>query len=88
MPPELKDQADDPDVKAALDSERKLFDLRRTARLGQKDQLQERIKQLQEQITGLVAQQDAKSKEISFDRSGTLRRARTLAEEPGPTQPV
>jgi HlyD family secretion protein len=65
-PPELKDQADDPDVKAALDSERKLFELRRTARLGQKDQLQERIKQLQEQIAGLVAQQDAKSKEISF----------------------
>ncbi len=66
MPPELKDQADDRDVKAALDSERKLFDLRRTARLGQKDQLRERIKQLQEQIAGLVAQQDAKSKEISF----------------------
>jgi len=66
MPPELKDQADDPDVKSALDSERKLFDLRRTARLGQKDQLQERIKQLQEQIAGLVAQQDAKAKEISF----------------------
>ena len=66
MPPELKDQADDPDVKASLDSERKLFDLRRTARLGQKDQLRERIKQLQEQISGLVAQQDAKSKEISF----------------------
>jgi len=66
MPPELKDQADDPDVKAALDSERKLFDLRRMARLGQKDQLRERIKQLQEQISGLVAQQDAKSKEISF----------------------
>jgi HlyD family secretion protein len=66
MPPEFKDQADDPDVKAALGSERKLFDLRRTARLGQKDQLQERIKQLQEQIAGLVAQQDAKAKEISF----------------------
>jgi HlyD family secretion protein len=66
MPPELKDQADDPDVKAALDSERKLFDLRRTARLGQKDQLQERIKQLQEQIAGLAAQQDAKAKELSF----------------------
>ena len=66
MPPEMKDQADDPDVKASLDSERKLFDLRRTARLGQNDQLRERIKQLQEQISGLVAQQDAKSKEISF----------------------
>ena len=55
-----------PDVKDALDSERKLFDLRRSARLGQKDQLQQRIKQLQEQITGLTAQQDAKTKELGF----------------------
>jgi HlyD family secretion protein len=65
-PPELKAHADDPDVQEALNSERKLFELRRTARLGQKDQLQERIKQLQEQITGLAAQQDAKAKEISL----------------------
>jgi HlyD family secretion protein len=66
VPPELKGQTDDPDVKAELDSERKLFDLRRTARLGQKDQLQERIKQLQEQIAGLASQQDSKAKEISL----------------------
>jgi HlyD family secretion protein len=66
VPPELADHANDPEVKEALDSERKLFDLRRTTRLGQKDQLQQRIKQLQEQITGLAAQQDAKAKEISL----------------------
>jgi HlyD family secretion protein len=66
MPKELADRSDDPDVREALGSERKLFDLRRTARLGQKDQLQQRVKQLQEQITGLVAQQDAKSKEMSL----------------------
>jgi HlyD family secretion protein len=66
VPRELKAHADDPDVQEALNSERKLFELRRTARLGQKDQLQERIKQLQEQITGLAAQQDAKAKEISL----------------------
>jgi HlyD family secretion protein len=66
VPPELADHANDPEVKEALDSERKLFDLRRTTRLGQKDQLQQRIKQLQEQITGLAAQQDAKVKEISL----------------------
>ena len=47
-------------------SERKLFELRRKARLGQKDQLQQRIKQLQEQITGLTAQQAAKSKEMDI----------------------
>ncbi|HKM88580.1 MAG TPA: HlyD family type I secretion periplasmic adaptor subunit, partial [Xanthobacteraceae bacterium] len=66
VPKELADHIDDPDVKEALDSERKLFDLRRNARLGQKDQLQQRIKQLQEQITGLAAQQDAKAKETAL----------------------
>jgi len=63
VPPELAKRLDDPDVKAAIDSERKLFESRRSARLGQKDQLQQRIKQLQDQITGLTAQQDAKAKE-------------------------
>jgi HlyD family secretion protein len=66
VPKELADRIDDPDVKEALDSERKLFELRRTARLGQKDQLQQRVKQLQEQITGLIAQQGAKEKETTL----------------------
>jgi len=56
----------DPDVKDSLAGERRLFELRRNARLGQKDQLQQRVKQLQEQITGLAAQQDAKSKEMAL----------------------
>ena len=50
----------------ALNSERKLFDLRRKARSGQKDQLRQRIAQLKEEIAGLTAQQDAKTKEIGF----------------------
>jgi HlyD family secretion protein len=66
MPRELAERADDPDVKEAMNSERKLFDLRRSARLGQKDQLQQRVKQLQDQITGLAAQQDAKTKETDL----------------------
>jgi HlyD family secretion protein len=66
MPRELGDQAGDPDVKAAMDSERKLFELRRSARLGQKDQLSQRVQQLQQQITGLTAQQDAKAKEVDL----------------------
>lgn len=66
MPKELADSSNDPDVQDAIASERKLFELRRSARLGQKDQLQQRVKQLQEQISGLVAQQDAKSKEMSL----------------------
>src|SRR5579862_8359199 len=59
VPKELASQVNDPEVKEALSSERKLFELRRAARLGQKDQLQQRIKELQEQIVGLTAQQDA-----------------------------
>jgi HlyD family secretion protein len=66
VPKELADRVDDPDVQEALGSERKLFELRRKARLGQKDQLQQRVKQLNEQIAGLTAQQDAKAKEMSL----------------------
>ncbi len=66
VPKELADHADDADVKEALASERKLFDLRRQARLGQKDQLRQRISQLQEQVSGLTAQQDAKDKETAL----------------------
>jgi HlyD family secretion protein len=66
LPNELAGNTNDRDLNEALASERKLFELRRTARLGQKDQLQQRVKQLQEQITGLTAQQDAKSKEMTL----------------------
>jgi HlyD family secretion protein len=66
VPKELANDFDNPDVKEAFDSERKLFELRRTTRLGQKDQLAQRIKQLQEQITGLTAQQAAKTKETEL----------------------
>ncbi len=47
-------------------NERKLFQLRRTARLGQKAQLQQRIEQLEQEVAGIEAQQDAKSKEIDL----------------------
>jgi HlyD family secretion protein len=65
-PKELADKTGDPDVQDALASERKLFELRRTARLGQKQQLRQRITQLQEEIRGLEAQQDAKTKETEL----------------------
>ena len=66
LPKELASRANDPDVQEAMASERKLFDLRRKTRNGQKDQLAQRVKQLQEQITGLTAQQDAKTKEMEL----------------------
>jgi HlyD family secretion protein len=66
VPKELADTINDPDTRDALASERKLFDLRRKARLGQKDQLQQRVQELREQISGLGAQQDAKFKEMAL----------------------
>jgi HlyD family secretion protein len=66
FPAQLLAGAGDPDRAAAMDSERKLFNLRRTARNGQKAQLKERIAQLQEEITGLTAQQNSKTKETAL----------------------
>jgi len=66
VPPELANRQNEPEVKEALGSERKLFDLRHQDRLGQKQQLQERITQLQQQISGLAAQQSAKDKGIAL----------------------
>jgi HlyD family secretion protein len=66
FPAQLLAGAGDPDPAAAMDSERKLFNLRRTARNGQKAQLRERTAQLQEEITGLTAQQISKDKEIAL----------------------
>ena len=66
LPKELANRAGDSDVQEAMASERKLFELRRKTRTGQKDQLAQRVKQLQEQIIGLTAQQDAKTKEMGL----------------------
>lgn len=66
FPPDLLDRKSDPTVANAIANETKLFELRRSARLGQKAQLQQRISQLNDEITGLNAQLDAKSHEISL----------------------
>jgi HlyD family secretion protein len=66
FPAQLVAEADDPDRTAAMDSERKLFNLRKAARSGQKAQLRERVAQLGEEITGLAAQQNSKAKEIAL----------------------
>src|SRR6516162_4129584 len=66
FPAQLVAGASDPDRAAVMDSERKLFNLRKTARSGEKAQLQERISQLGEEITGLAAQQNSKAKEIAL----------------------
>ena len=66
FPAELLARAQEPEVAAVLQSERKLFELRNTARTGQKAQLRQRISQLDEEISGLAAQRDAKVKEVAL----------------------
>lgn len=53
-------------VREIIEEEQKLFEMRRSARTGQKLQLQERIGQLQEELQGLTSQSDAKAKEAAF----------------------
>jgi HlyD family secretion protein len=66
FPRMLLAHAEEAPVAIAIANERKLFELRRSARLGQKAQLRQRITQLQDEIGGLNAQQEAKAREISL----------------------
>src|SRR5262249_54210515 len=56
FPRGLLDRMADPDVAKAVNGERKQFEVRRTAREGQKAQLKERIAQLKEETAGYTAQ--------------------------------
>ena len=66
FPPQLTEQARDPDVRDIMASETKLFEVRVNGRTGQKAQLRERVTQLNEEISGLQAQEAAKDKEIAL----------------------
>jgi HlyD family secretion protein len=64
FPNEFIQRLSEPQVAAIIAGERKLFDLRQSARVGQKSQLRERIAQLREEIGGIAAQIKAKAQEI------------------------
>jgi HlyD family secretion protein len=66
FPPALLEQMADDDVKNVIASETKLFNVRSAGRIGQKAQFRERIAQLNEEITGLTAQEEAKTREIAL----------------------
>jgi HlyD family secretion protein len=66
VPDEFISTSPTPEFASALDSERKLFDLRRAARQGQKSQLHQRIAQLDDEIRGYSALQQAKAEEIEL----------------------
>jgi HlyD family secretion protein len=72
FPADLLTQQNNPDVAAIMEGERKLFDLRRTSRIGQKEQLRQRIDQLKEEIRGFQAQKDSKEKQsVLISREAT-----------------
>jgi len=66
VPPELTARSDDATVKALLASEQSLFNARSNARRSQTDLLQSRVSQLGEEIAGLNAQVDSKSKQLEL----------------------
>ncbi len=66
FPAELLQRIDDPDVASAVDGERKLFELRRNARTGQKAQLRQRIDQFKEEVRGYQAQRESKERELKL----------------------
>ena len=66
FPRELTSRMENPDVRRVVHGEQRLFDLRKTARAGQKAQLKERIGQLAEEIQGLKEQTEAKKNEIEL----------------------
>jgi HlyD family secretion protein len=66
FPPQLLDQSENPDVRDVIASETKQFEVRSMSRIGQKAQLTERIAQLKQEISGLEAQENAKTREFDL----------------------
>ena len=66
FPKELTSQLNDPDVSAAITSEKRLFEARLASRNGQRAQLRQQIDQLKEEVEGLISQQKSKTKEIEL----------------------
>lgn len=58
----------DPEAPAVLAGELQLFHTRRQQRVGQQDQLRQRISQLGKEVEGLAAQEAAKSRELKLVR--------------------
>ena len=63
FPSELMSRMSEPEIARLVNGERRLFELRSTARDGQKGQLGQRVGQLREEIQGITGQIAAKAKE-------------------------
>jgi HlyD family secretion protein len=68
IPRSLAARRNRPEAAALIARERGLFETRAAARAGQKAQLRERVAQLRQEIQGIQAQLDAKSREIELVR--------------------
>ena len=66
FPPELVARAGDPEVDQILAGEKKLFESRENSDNSKKKQLDERISAMKEEISGLVAQAESKTKEVEY----------------------
>src|SRR5262249_35975399 len=66
FPPDLLARASDAEVAPLLDGERKLFELRKNARTGQKAQLRQRAPQLKEEVAGRKGKHESKKKELEL----------------------
>ena len=66
VPPELANRMDEPRVKQAIESERRVFEARKETMSGQVERLNERVDQLKEQISGLQSQKTAKEEELAL----------------------
>jgi len=66
FPAELLAREKEPQVSRLISGERKLFDTRRATRAGMKAQLSSRITQMQEEIRGTLAQEEAKVQQIEW----------------------
>jgi HlyD family secretion protein len=66
FPTQLTGRTGDISVASAIAGEEKLFESRKTARTGQRAQLRERVAQLNQEISGLSAQQAAKENELEL----------------------
>lgn len=64
--PALAERREAPAIAALLAAEERLFEVRRNARSGQRDQLRKRIAQLHDEIAGLRSQQAAKDRETKI----------------------
>lgn len=66
VPELIADRMQEPEVARVVDGERRLFKIRREARIGQKAQLEQRVEQLGKELSGYEAQEHAKSREITL----------------------